>query len=297
MAFSTAVQLEDVWKRFGAVEAVRGVSLHVPAGCIYGLLGPNGAGKTTLIRMIMSIFFADSGRIGLLDGQQALAVKDQLGYLPEEKGLYKKMKVAEQMTYFARLKGVAADVAQQRAAELLQRYGLGDYQDRRCEVLSKGMEQKVQLLSALIHEPELVILDEPFSGLDPVNRDLMRDAILQMRRDGKTVIFSTHLMEQAEQLCDFVALINKGQKVVDGPLGQVLASGGRAAVLDYDGDGRLLRDLPGVIRVNDSGKRGRAFFWLRTRTRKRCWPRSSTRCISGASLCARPRCTRFSSAL
>ena len=260
MAFSTAVQLEDVWKRFGAVEAVRGVSLRVPAGCIYGLLGPNGAGKTTLIRMIMSIFFADSGRIGLLDGQQALAVKDQLGYLPEEKGLYKKMKVAEQMTYFARLKGVVPDVAQQRAAELLQRYGLGDYQDRRCEVLSKGMEQKVQLLSALIHEPELVILDEPFSGLDPVNRDLMRDVILQMRRDGKTVIFSTHLMEQAEQLCDFVALINKGQKVVDGPLGQVLSSGGRAAVLDYDGDGRLLRDLPGVIRVNDSGKRAELFL-------------------------------------
>ena len=184
MAFATAVQLEDVWKRFGSVEAVRGVSLRVPAGCIYGLLGPNGAGKTTLIRMIMSIFFADSGRIGLLDGQQALAVKDQLGYLPEEKGLYKKMKIAEVMIYFARLKGVAADVAQQRAAELLQRYGLGDYQDRRCEVLSKGMEQKVQLLSALIHEPELVILDEPFSGLDPVNRDLMRDVILQMRRDG-----------------------------------------------------------------------------------------------------------------
>ena len=259
MAFSTAVQLEDVWKRFGAVEAVRGVSLYVPAGCIYGLLGPNGAGKTTLIRMIMSIFFADSGRIGLLDGQQALAVKDQLGYLPEEKGLYKKMKVAEQMTYFARLKGVAADVAQQRAAELLQRYGLGDYQDRRCEVLSKGMEQKVQLLSALIHEPELVILDEPFSGLDPVNRDLMRDAILQMRRDGKTVIFSTHLMEQAEQLCDFVALINKGQKVVDGPLGQVLASGGRAAVLDYDGDGRSAARSAGRYPGQRLGQAGRAF--------------------------------------
>ena len=169
--------------------------------------------------MVMSIFFADSGRIGLLDGQQALAVKDQLGYLPEEKGLYKKMKVAEVMIYFARLKGVAADVAQQRAAELLQRYGLGDYQDRRCEVLSKGMEQKVQLLAALIHEPELVILDEPFSGLDPVNRDLMRDVILQMRRDGKTVIFSTHLMEQAEQLCDFVGTDQQGTEGRRWPVG------------------------------------------------------------------------------
>ena len=295
MAFATAVQLEDVWKRFGAVEAVRGVSLCVPAGCIYGLLGPNGAGKTTLIRMIMSIFFADSGRIGLLDGQQALAVKDQLGYLPEEKGLYKKMKVAEVMIYFARLKGLAADVAQQRAAELLQRYGLGDYQDRRCEVLSKGMEQKVQLLSALIHEPELVILDEPFSGLDPVNRDLMRDVILQMRRDGKTVIFSTHLMEQAEQLCDFVALINKGQKVVDGALGQVLASGGRAAVLDYDGDGRLLRDLPGVIRVNDSGKRAELFL-AEDADSQALLAALVPRCRYGALPCARPLYTRSSSA-
>ena len=254
MSFSTAVQLDEVWKRFGAVEAVRGVSLHVPAGCIYGFLGPNGAGKTTIIRMIMSIFFADEGRISVLDGQDAAAVKDRLGYLPEEKGLYKKMKVGELMTYFARLKGIEDRVARQRAAALLQRYGLGEWQDRRCEALSKGMGQKVQLLITLIHEPDLVILDEPFSGLDPVNRDLMRDLILQMRRDGKTVIFSTHIMEQAEQVCDYVALINKGEKVVDGSLSEVRSSGGRAAMLDYDGDGRTLVDLPGVVRINDSGK-------------------------------------------
>ncbi|MEE3257782.1 MAG: ATP-binding cassette domain-containing protein [Candidatus Latescibacterota bacterium] len=254
MSFSTAVQLDEVWKRFGAVEAVRGVSLHVPAGCIYGFLGPNGAGKTTIIRMIMSIFFADEGRISVLDGQDAAAVKDRLGYLPEEKGLYKKMKVGELMTYFARLKGIEDRVARQRAAALLQRYGLGEWQDRRCEALSKGMGQKVQLLITLIHEPDLVILDEPFSGLDPVNRDLMRDLILQMRRDGKTVIFSTHIMEQAEQVCDYVALINKGEKVVDGSLSEVRSSGGRAAMLDYDGDGRTLVDLSGVVRINDSGK-------------------------------------------
>ena len=254
MSFSTAVQIDEVWKSFGAVEAVRGVSLHVPAGCIYGFLGPNGAGKTTIIRMIMSIFFADEGRISVLDGQDAAAVKDRLGYLPEEKGLYKKMKVGDLVAYFARLKGIEDREARRRAAELLERYGLGEWQDRRCEALSKGMSQKVQLLITLIHEPDLVILDEPFSGLDPVNRDLMRDVILQMRRDGKTVIFSTHIMEQAEQICDYVALINKGEKVVDGSLSEVRSSGGRAAMLDYDGDGRTLVDLPGVVRINDSGK-------------------------------------------
>ncbi len=260
MSFSTAVDLEDVWKRFGAVEAVRGVSLHVPAGCIYGLLGPNGAGKTTIIRMIMSIFFADKGRVAVLDGQQALAVKDRLGYLPEEKGLYKKMKVGELMTYFARLKGVESRQARKRATEVLERYELGEWWDRRCEALSKGMGQKVQLLVTLIHEPDLVILDEPFSGLDPVNRDLMRDLILQMRRDGKTVIFSTHIMEQAEQVCDYVALINRGEKVLDGALSKVRSSGGRAAILDYDGDGARLQDLPGVVRVNDSGKQAELFL-------------------------------------
>lgn len=254
MNYSTAVQLDKVWKRFGAVEAVRGVSLHVPAGCIYGFLGPNGAGKTTIIRMIMSIFFADEGQVSVLDGQDAAAVKDRLGYLPEEKGLYKKMKVGELMTYFARLKGIEDREARRRADELLQRYGLGEWPERRCEALSKGMGQKVQLLVTLIHEPDLVILDEPFSGLDPVNRDLMRDVILQMRRDGKTVIFSTHIMEQAEQVCDYVALINKGKKILDGSLSEVRSSGGRAAVLDYDGDGHLLRDLPGVAKINDSGK-------------------------------------------
>jgi len=254
MKYSTAVQLDNVWKRFGAVEAVRGVSLHVPAGCIFGFLGPNGAGKTTIIRMIMNIFFADEGKIGVLDGQDAAAVKDRLGYLPEEKGLYKKMKVGELMTYFARLKGVESRQAQQRANDLLQRYGLAEWRDRRCEAMSKGMGQKLQLLVTLIHEPDLVILDEPFSGLDPVNRDLMRDVILQMRRDGKTVIFSTHIMEQAEQVCDYVALINKGEKILDGTLSEVRSSEGRAAVLDYDGDGRLLRDLPGVVKINDSGK-------------------------------------------
>jgi len=249
-----AVRLDGVSKRFGPVVAVDDLSLQVPVGCIYGFLGPNGAGKTTLIRMIMSIFYADSGRIEVLGHQNPLEVKDRLGYLPEEKGLYKKMRVAELIAYFGRLKGMDGDEARKVAGELLDRFGLGEWKESRCEALSKGMGQKVQLLGTMIHGPELVILDEPFSGLDPVNSDLMRDAVLQLRKEGKTVLFSTHIMEQAEQLCDYVMLIDKGKKVLDGELSAVRASGGQGVMLDYDGDGGVLNQLPGVLRVNDAGK-------------------------------------------
>ena len=249
-----AVRLDGVYKRFGPVVAVDDLSLTVPVGCIYGFLGPNGAGKTTLIRMIMSIFYPDSGRIEVLGHRNPLEVKDRLGYLPEEKGLYKKMRVVELIAYFGRLKGMDGEEARKVAGELLDRFGLGEWKESRCEALSKGMGQKVQLLVTMIHEPELIILDEPFSGLDPVNSDLMRDAVMQMKREGKTVLFSTHIMEQAEQLCDFVMLIDKGKKVLDGELSAVRASGGQGVILDYDGDGGMLDQLPGVLRVNDSGK-------------------------------------------
>ena len=202
----------------------------------------------------MSIFYPDSGRIEVLGHQNPLEVKDRLGYLPEEKGLYKKMRVAELIAYFGRLKGMDGGKARKVAAELLDRFGLGEWKESRCEALSIGMGQKVQLLGTMIHEPELVILDEPFSGLDPVNSDLMRDAVLQLRKEGKTVLFSTHIMEQAEQLCDFVMLIDKGKKVLDGELSAVRASGGQGVILDYDGDGEMLNQLPGVLRVNDAGK-------------------------------------------
>jgi ABC-2 type transport system ATP-binding protein len=255
-----AVLLEGVGKHFGPVVAVSDFSLRVPRGCIYGFLGPNGAGKTTILRMLMSIFLPDQGRIRVLGHDQAAAVKDRLGYLPEEKGLYKKMKVGELVSYFGRLKGMEAGKARARAVELLERYGLGEWLERRCEALSKGMGQKVQLLVTLIHDPELVILDEPFSGLDPVNRQAMQEAIVELRREGRTVIFSTHVMEQAEQLCDYVVLIDRGRKVLDGPLSQVRASGGRAVLLDYDGDGQCLRGLPGVARINDAGKQAELFL-------------------------------------
>ncbi len=256
-----ALVLERVTKRFGQVTAVDDFSLSVPTGCIYGFLGPNGAGKTTNIRMVMSIFYPDAGRISVLGHANAEAIKDRLGYLPEEKGLYKKMKTGEIVTYFGRLKGMDGATAKRRANDLLTRYGLGDWLDKRCEALSKGMGQKVQLLGTIIHEPELVILDEPFSGLDPVNMELMRDTIVQFKRDGRTVIFSTHVMAQAEEICDYIVLINRGKKVLDGTLAQIKAShDNRGIQLDYDGDGAVLRELRGVQRVNDAGKHAELFL-------------------------------------
>ncbi len=255
-----AVVMQGIGKEFGDVSAVRDFSLRVPSGCIYGFLGPNGAGKTTIIRMIMGIFYPDRGHLSVLGTEDPVLVKERVGYLPEEKGLYKKMRVAEMVAYFGQLKGMDLRFARERAEILLREFGLGDWIDKRCETLSKGMGQKVQLLITLIHQPDLVILDEPFSGLDPVNRDLMRDAVLQLKREGKTVLFSTHIMEQAEQICDYVVLINKGVKVLDGALEEVRESKGQAVLLDYDGDGSMLAGLPGVRRVNDAGKQAELFL-------------------------------------
>ena len=255
-----ALTLDGVTKRFGTVTAVDNVSLTIPQGTIYGFLGQNGAGKTTTIRMIMSILYPDSGRINVLGQDNAEAVKDRLGYLPEEKGLYKKMTTSEILTYFGRLKGMNARAAKKRGRELLERFGLGEWTDKKNEALSKGMGQKVQVLGTLIHEPELVILDEPFSGLDPVNVESMRDLILEMRDEGRTVIFSTHIMEQAEKICDSIFLIHKGNKVIDGTLAEVKSSGDLGIRLDYDGDGSVLRSLPGVERLNDHGKQAEIFL-------------------------------------
>ena len=255
-----ALTLRGVTKRFGDFVAVDDLDLCIPRGSIYGFLGPNGAGKTTTIRMVMNIFQPDEGSITVLGKPNSSTIKDRLGYLPEEKGLYKKMRAGEILTYFGRLKGMSRSDARTRGRDLLERYGLGEWIDKRCEVLSKGMGQKVQVLGTLIHEPDLVILDEPFSGLDPVNVELMRDVILQMKAENRTVIFSTHVMEQAEQICDFIFLIHKGKKVIDGPLAEVRGSDNRAIRLDYDGDGSILRELEGVRRINDAGKTAEIFL-------------------------------------
>ncbi len=255
-----ALELESVTKTFGDHVAVDALDLRIPSGSLYGFLGPNGAGKTTTIRMIMSIIFPDAGRLSVLGHPRAEEIKDRLGYLPEEKGLYKKMKTGELIAYFGRLKGLDKRAARTRARQLLDQYGLGAWHDQRCETLSKGMGQKVQILSALVHEPELVILDEPFSGLDPVNVELMRDLILDLKREGRTVIFSTHVMEQAEQICEYIFLINKGKKVLDGPIGEIKSSAGRSVKLEYEGDGRILPAIPGIARVHDAGMQAELFL-------------------------------------
>ena len=255
-----ALSLHGVTKRFGTFTAVDNLSLQIPKGCIYGFVGQNGAGKTTTIRMVMSIFHPDAGTISVLGHPDAQAVKDRLGYLPEEKGLYKKMKTGEIVAYFGKLKGMDPRTADRKARELLTRYGLGDWIDKKCEAMSKGMGQKVQVLGTIIHEPELVILDEPFSGLDPVNRDMMRDTILDMKRAGRTVIFSTHEMERAEQLCDYVMMIHRGRLQFAGPLAEVKKGRDFGIQLDYDGDGRGLRELPGLKTLNDNGKHAEIYL-------------------------------------
>ena len=260
MGMKEAVVLEGVSKRFGDTQAVDDLSLRVPPGAIYGFLGPNGAGKTTLLRMIIGIFYPDTGRISVLGHSDPAQAKERLGYLPEERGLYEKMRVLDLVAYFGELKGMGSREARRSAEAMLTEYGLGDWCQAKCQALSKGMAQKAQILATILHQPDLVILDEPFSGLDPVNRDLIRDVILELKGQGRSIIFSTHIMEQAEQLCDYVLLIDRGRKVLDGALSEVRASSGRAIRLDYDGDGSGLSALPGVVRVNDAGKQAELFL-------------------------------------
>ena len=248
-----ALRLRGVTKRFGDKLAVDNLDLEIPRGSMYGFLGQNGAGKTTTIRMIMSILLPDSGTIEVLGAHDALAVKDRLGYLPEEKGLYRKMRVLDVLAYFGRLKGLPAAEARRRAEVLLVKYGLGHALKLKCEALSKGMGQKVQILGTLIHEPDLVILDEPFSGLDPTNQDVLNDLLADLKARGTTVIFSTHTMEKAERLCDYVVMIHHGRKCLDGTLDEVLGEGSRAIQLDYAGDESALQGLPGVVAIGGGG--------------------------------------------
>ncbi len=250
---NNSIELKDVNKFFGDKHAVNNMSFEVPTGSVYGFLGPNGAGKTTTIRMIMSILYPDSGEIRILGDSTPERVKDRLGYLPEEKGLYKKMRTVEVIAYFGTLKGLKRSDALNQATELLERFNLAHCAQLRCEGLSKGMGQKVQIISTLIHEPEVVILDEPFSGLDPINVEMVREVILELKTKGRTVIFSTHIMEQAEQICDAILLINDGRKILDGSIGDVKGSTTQTLLLEFEGDGTHLRQ-PGVSRVNNMGR-------------------------------------------
>ena len=225
-----AVALHDVSKTFTHVVAVNGLSLNVPRGAIYGILGQNGAGKTTTIRMLVGILRPDSGTVRVLDSDDPSRIKGRLGYLPEEKGLYKKMRVLDLVAYFGRLKGMSRAAAYSQGRRLLDEFELGDWRDQKCESLSKGMGQKVQIVATLIHDPELIVLDEPFSGLDPVNVELVRNIVLAQRARNRTVLLSTHVMEQAEQICDGLILINHGRKLLDGTLSDIRRSAERTVV-------------------------------------------------------------------
>jgi ABC-2 type transport system ATP-binding protein len=235
--------LDHVSKSYGDFKAVSDLSLQVRPGRVFGIIGPNGAGKTTTIRMIVNITVPDSGRIELFGQQMSTALQDRIGYLPEERCLYKKMKVGEQLRFFAELKGLRGKEADRRIDEWLNRLGLSDWKEKRAKELSKGMQQKIQFIASVIHDPDLVILDEPFSGLDPVNVDLMKETILSQKSAGKTVILSTHQMEIAEKLCDEVCMINRSRKVLDGKLREIRRSFSRNAVaLRLEGDDGVLND-------------------------------------------------------
>lgn len=220
---SHALLLDGVSKSYASHAAVRNLGLAVPTGTIYGILGPNGAGKSTTLRMVMNIISRDAGTIRLLgvDPAQTNGVLQRVGYLPEERGLYKKMTVIDVIAFFAELKGVERATALSEGTQWLERMGLADWRGARVETLSKGMQQKVQFITTVVHRPELLILDEPHSGLDPVNQEVLRDTILDARNQGRTVIFSTHNMEQAEQMCEHVCIIAGGEKVLDGNLREI----------------------------------------------------------------------------
>jgi len=218
---TNAIEIRGLNKSFGTKKAVQSLDLDVPEGSLYGFIGPNGAGKSTTIRMIMSIIFPDSGELRVLGKSSAVESKDRIGYLPEERGIYKKMKVGAFLKYIARLKGLDSAEAEKRTKEWLVRVGLADTYRKKCEELSKGMQQKVQFIAAVIHEPDLLILDEVFTGLDPENRRLMRELIREQNDAGRTIIFSTHAMFEAEQLCDRLFMIRSGVKVLDMPLEEI----------------------------------------------------------------------------
>jgi len=218
---TNAVSMEGVRKTFGRKVAVEGIDLTIPEGSIYGFIGPNGAGKTTTIRMIMSILFPDRGELSVLGKKSAIESKDQIGYLPEERGIYKKMKVGAFLKHIGRLKGLDNRELNNTVMQWLDRVELADVHKKKCEELSKGMQQKVQFIASVLHDPDLIILDEPFSGLDPMNMRLLRTLIEEQHESGKTVIFSTHVMYQAEQLCDHIVMIHEGHKVLDDTLDHI----------------------------------------------------------------------------
>jgi len=250
-----ALVLKGIRKAFAGHVAVNDLSLEVPRHSVFGLLGPNGAGKTTTLRMVMNILGPDKGTIEILGQPADHAARDRIGYMPEERGLYPRMVLEDQLVFMAAIKGVPRAEAKRRLGPWLERFSLSDWRRRKTNELSKGMAQKAQFIATVLHQPELLMVDEPLSGLDPVAMDVMREVLLDLRRAGATIVLSSHQMETVEKLCDRVALINRGEKVLDGTVSEVKARHGRNTIaLAFDGDGGFIASLPGVAKVTDFGQ-------------------------------------------
>jgi ABC-2 type transport system ATP-binding protein len=240
---NSSISVRHINKNYGNFVAVKDLSFEVSEGSIFGLLGPNGAGKTTTIRMLVNVTMPDSGEIRVFGQPMNAALQERVGYLPEDRGLYKKMKVGEQLAFFAALKGMAASASARKIDEWLERIGMSQWKNKRWDELSKGMQQKTLFVSTILHDPDLVILDEPFSGLDPINSKLLTEIVQEMKHRHKTILFSTHLMAQAEELCESICLINQGQKLLEGKVREIKRSfGERTVALDGEGFDDLLDD-------------------------------------------------------
>lgn len=247
-----AVEFRNVRKTFGEFVALHDLSLDIPRGTVYGFIGPNGAGKTTAMRILTGISEADSGELSVLGTDDLNTVRPRIGYLPEEKGVYKRMRVREFIGFFGRLKGMKPTDSLKAADALIDQFNFEEWRFQRCQGLSKGMSQKVQLMATLVHDPDLIILDEPFSGLDPVNTEQVRDLILEISAAGKTIILSTHIMQQAEELCDELVLINKGEAVLEGPLEDIRK--GNFIKVMFEGDTSVLGSVVGLVAIKQLGK-------------------------------------------
>jgi len=249
----SVIELDNITKSFGNHIAVDDLSLQVPAGSIYGFIGPNGSGKTTTIRMIMNILYPDNGIIRIFGKEHIGSHLDKIGYLPEERGLYRKMKVKELVSFYGELKHVVKPSVE---ADLwLEKFDLAKWAGKKAEALSKGMSQKLQFIIAIINRPEIIILDEPFSGLDPVNAEIIKEVILELRREGATVLFSTHDMSVAERMCDFIFMIYKGKKVLDGTLESIQNTFGQDTIrIQSEGGTGILNGINGIEKINDFGQ-------------------------------------------
>ena len=249
-----ALEVRNLSKSFGSVKAVDDVSFAVPEGSVFGLIGRNGAGKTTTIRMMMNIYLPDSGEVILKGSKIGQEFKDLVGYLPEERGLYKKMTVIDTILFFAELKGKTGKSIEKKAAEYLERFELSDRKNSKVEDLSKGNQQKVQFITTIIHDPEFIILDEPFSGLDPINTNLLKEIILDLKKQGKIIIFSTHLMDFAEKMCDHITMIDKGKVILNGSMSEIKSKYAQQNVsINYHGDISFLHGNPIIETIEDYG--------------------------------------------